>query len=119
MGFATQTSTDVANRALAKVGAIAAGGTPSAADSNIAIYALQSIYDDLRARGKAPFPFDEIPAWAHTPLTAMLAYAIATDYGVTPDRYTELERGDASARQTIDTNTASMAPQVPVRIKDY
>lgn len=84
--MATFTKADVAQRILEALGVLGAGQSPSAEDQNRVEERLQSEYDKLRSRGRAPWPITAVPDSALNDLVDFVAPRCASLFRVGPQQ---------------------------------
>lgn len=75
--MATKTKAQIATLVLESLGVKAAGVAASAEDSERVEDAIDSVHDQLRARGLAPFELATVPEWAQEPLADYVAGSLS------------------------------------------
>lgn len=77
------TQTEIAIKALQKIGVIAAGETPDSDDQTLVDEAYDSLYEELRSRHLVDWgSAEDIPTWAVLHVRDILANRIANEYGI-------------------------------------
>jgi hypothetical protein len=116
--MATLTREEVAERALRATGALAAGQSPSAEDSDRAAEALDSVYAMLRKKPGLPFATSEIPEWAQPALINLTALELCAEWGIGGARLQIISDLATKGRDDLNTQMAAMRHPVPTRV-DY
>jgi hypothetical protein len=90
------TLAELRRAALQEAGIVAAGESASADDDQLCAQKYAALHDVLLAEKLVAWPVNgDVPEYAETPLTMMLAALIAPAFGVSGDRLNSLRAGGA------------------------
>lgn len=117
--MADWTQADWANKTLVYLTVAPAGVTPPADDTNTATEVSQSVYEQMRKLGLAPFAVSAVPEWAQQPLKKILAYELAPEFGISGQRLAELQNGAAKGVKELRQQCAGYRHPIPAKARFY
>ena len=110
--MATKTRSQMVDLTLQRLGVLAAGQNATAADSALVGSVVDSIHDQLRKRGLAPFATSAFPSWAQAPFAKILAEEVAPYFGK------QMPGRQDGERDLAEQMSAKVHPR-PVEFKAY
>jgi hypothetical protein len=116
----SKTRTQLIARVLSRLGAIQAGETPSAEDSDIVDDELEPVVADLAARGVAVISdLDEIDDEVFPHLSRIVANELAPDFGKIGSEADRLELKALAAERSLRIQTRTRFDAGPPRVLYY
>ena len=112
--MANLTRAQMVDRVLQRLNVLGAGQSAPAADSTLVGEIVDSIYNQFRARGRAPFAISAFPEWAQEPFIAIFSYHAAPYYG-TRHPVSDLKTGENDLVKQLRTHNQGN----PTRAKYY
>lgn len=113
------TKAEIADLVLEELGVKAAGVAASAADVASVESRIDSVMDQLRGRGLAPFEISAVPDWAQEPLSKIVAYRLVNIFGITGERLMSIREGAQMAEREMHRQTAHGGIEQPARVRFY
>jgi hypothetical protein len=113
------TEADLAAAALRRLGVLASGQSATAEDAADVIASWESIHQNLRTEGLAPFAVNSIPVEAQHAVSHIVADANAGDFGVTGDRALLLQKDAADGMSTLRREYTAPTKRLPVHARYF
>jgi len=117
--MADWTKTQLADKTLEYLGVKAAGQSASAEDNALAQEVAQSVYEQLRKTGLAPFAISAVPEWAQMQLKKIIAADLCGNFGISGQRRVEYMQDKMAGIRELAVQCAGYKHPIPVRAKYF
>ena len=111
--MANKTRAEMITLSLKRLGVLGSGQSASAADSDIAGDVLDSVHDQLMARGLVNFATSAFPSWSHGPFAKIMEEELGPYFG--KYRPGLRDAGERELAEQMQVPTAS----APTEVKMY
>ena len=115
----TWSEADLAAAALKRLGVLGSGQTADAQDAADVIASWESIFQNLRTEGLAPFPVGAIPVEAQHALSHVVADANAGDFGIMGERAALLAKDAQDGMETLRREYRAKPKLLPTRARYF
>lgn len=113
------TTTDIANRALMRIGVKTFDNAAESGPIAAVIVSLNGLYSTLLSKSVIRFSLDDIPEDAEEPLVDELAYRIRNDFAVPTETKVDLQSAQLQARADLYSMSEVKSTDAPAEILFY